>query len=280
MKPQEVEFWAREIIEVVIAKKRVEESRVELKAAWINADRAAPRLAGHANAARGENILWLMGVDDRNGTVTGVGSQECGSWFRGAEKYFDGSAPRLLVDVNVRVEDKTVVALYFETAFGAPYVVKNPSGGYPEFTVPWRVGTDIRAARREDLLRVLVPIRRLSSLLGELEFNYSIASAHPHSTSSPSFDTVGCPFRDEEFRKAMQDGAIATLQDDVKELVTKAYIGMGRANQLISQLMNQSMGAGSFRVSLQALSDSVKRVRGEIEAALDALRQHLSSDNS
>jgi len=46
----------------------------------------------------------------------------------------------------------TVVALYFETEKYAPFVVTNPQGGYIEFSMPWRDGTRLRAARREDLV--------------------------------------------------------------------------------------------------------------------------------
>ena len=58
----------------------------------------------------------------------------------------------------------TVVALYFETEKYAPFVVTNPQGGYPEFSMPWRDGTRLRAARREDLLRVLLPTIKLPSI--------------------------------------------------------------------------------------------------------------------
>ena len=57
MKPQEIELWARDIIESVLNGQPVEDSRVELKAEWLEAEKAAPRLGGHANASRGENIL-------------------------------------------------------------------------------------------------------------------------------------------------------------------------------------------------------------------------------
>ena len=42
-----------------------EDARVELKADWIDESKMARRLAGHANAANGEHVLWLFGVDEK-----------------------------------------------------------------------------------------------------------------------------------------------------------------------------------------------------------------------
>lgn len=63
------------------------------------------------------------------------------------------------------VVEKTVVALFFNTD-RSPFVVKNPVFGQPsagpvEREVPWREGTAVRTARREDLIRLLAPIRLL-----------------------------------------------------------------------------------------------------------------------
>jgi len=46
-----------------------EDFLVELKRDWIEKGKAARRIAGHANAARGENILWLIGVDEKQGVI-------------------------------------------------------------------------------------------------------------------------------------------------------------------------------------------------------------------
>jgi hypothetical protein len=61
-----------------------------------------------------------------------------------------------MLDLNIPVEDKTVVALYFETD-RAPFVVKVPQGGAVEREVPWREGTRVLSAKRAELLQILVP---------------------------------------------------------------------------------------------------------------------------
>ena len=222
MKSQEIELWARDIVDSVLNRQTVEDSRIELKAKWIESEKAAPRLGGHANAARGENILWLIGVDERNNSLTNIDAKEKGDWYKKVEKCFDGFAPRLLDDVNFKVNGKAIVALYFDTSTESPYVVKNPKGGFPEYIVPWREGTDLRAARRENLLKLLVPNRRMSLLLGEVEFNKMVAR-----------NRFGCLFRDEEFFKAYQDGLIDTFPTDIKEKTINTYVKIGDVNQRI-----------------------------------------------
>ena len=63
MRRHEIEDWALRIIEQVESGQPNEDYRVELKAQWPDTREAARRIAGHANAAHGEPILWLIGVD-------------------------------------------------------------------------------------------------------------------------------------------------------------------------------------------------------------------------
>ena len=275
MKAQEIELWAREKIDAVRSNQPVEDSRVELKASWIDPDKAAPRLAAHANSARGEAILWIIGVDETKQALTNVEPRELTNWYTAIQKCFDGFAPALLDSVNFRVDDSTVVALYFDTEHGAPYVIKygKAGGGYPQFVVPWREGTGLRAARREDLLRILVPIRRLSSLINELDFNLAIARKCAASTSPDT--SWGALFHDSEFNKAVGDGAFAEIIYDVRRLVYDAYIAMGRANQVISGALNTPL-TGSQRGSLfNTARTEVINSLAPIEAAYKSLSGSL-----
>jgi len=261
---QEVEVWTREIVEAVVANQRIEDSRVELKSSWPEPRKAADRLAAHANAARGTPILWLIGVDEKNCKLTNVDPIELANWHKSVEKFFDGFGPQLLIDANVRISDDTVVALYFETEQGAPFVVEYTRGSYPQFVVPWREGTALRAATRADLLRILVPIRRLSGLIDELEVNLAIAQG------TPTIDSMGTLFREEEFHRVIQGGALSALPIDERQLVTSAYLGMNRANQLVTVTLavpSQHRQPIQLRDAWQAVKDC----RQPIEAACAAL---------
>lgn len=163
MRQAEIEFWALGVIATVSSGGRVEDGRVELKANWPDPIKAARRLAGHANAARGEEVLWLLGVDERKGVV-GVDADDLANWWSVTSSNFMGPAPAI-IPVSIPQGSATVLALLIETV-SAPFVVKNPAFGTPqggpvELEVPWREMTSIRSARHSDLIRLLVPQLKL-----------------------------------------------------------------------------------------------------------------------
>lgn len=168
MNKAQIESWALHVIDTVVAGYPSEDARVELKREWpTDIPRAARRLAGHANTARGDPILWLVGVDQTAGVI-GANHTDLATWWRQMQAQFDGVAPDL-VDVNVPAPGGvTVAALYFETD-RSPFVVLNPAFGTPgggaiQREVPWREGTAIRSAYRSDLIRLLVPLQKLPSV--------------------------------------------------------------------------------------------------------------------
>lgn len=164
MRKTELEAWVLNVIDRVVAGQPNEDARVELKRDWPEPGRAARRIAGHANAAGGDLILWIIGVDQTAGVI-GVNDLDVARWFSQVKAEFNELAPDLLLDLNVPVNGKTVVALLFETD-RAPFTVRNPvfgsaGGGPVELEVPWREGTSIRTARRSELLRILSPLEML-----------------------------------------------------------------------------------------------------------------------
>jgi hypothetical protein len=159
-----IEAQTRDIVERVVARKPVEGDRVELKSTWPEAAPGARRIAAHANAARGDPILWVIGVDEKRGLVPGAPAEEFSNWWVKVRAQFDeGSAPPVR-HLPVTTAYGEVVALAFDTD-RPPYVVKNPAHGKERgdpaaYEVPWREGASTRSAHRSDLLRVLVPAAR------------------------------------------------------------------------------------------------------------------------
>lgn len=163
MRKREIENWALKVIEQANAGHPSEDFTVELKSSWPeDYNKAARQIAGHANAARGDNVLWLIGVDQDKG-VTGAAYEEFADWYAKVEKEFSGLAPRA-IDVNVPSNDVTVVALLLETD-RAPFVVRDyrygTERGHVQWEVPWREGTSTRSATREDLLKLLTPVQKI-----------------------------------------------------------------------------------------------------------------------
>lgn len=169
MRSQDIEAWVLAIVDRLKANQPVEDSNVELKSKWSDRfDRMARRLAGHCNAARGEPVLWIIGIDEKSDKVVGAERSDLVKWLDAVRLHFDSLPPDLEKDMVVPVEDTSVVAMLFDTS-RAPYVVKNPANGQPgggpvEREVPWRDGTSVRSARREDLIRLLVPIHHLPAI--------------------------------------------------------------------------------------------------------------------
>jgi len=159
MKLHEIEVWARRILSRIADGGPLEDSLVELKSKWPSPRWHARQLAGHANAARGNPIMWLIGVDEKSG-VCGASENEAGDWYNQIKSEFDGGvAPAMTGPVSFDYAGHTVVAVVFSTT-RPPYVIKNPArdtekSGPFSLEVPWRDGTNTRSAGRAELLVVL-----------------------------------------------------------------------------------------------------------------------------
>jgi hypothetical protein len=150
----EVELLAQGILDRVERGQPAEDDAlVELKRDWpTDLGDAARRVAAHANSARGTEILWLIGVDERARSVVGATGVDPAKWFDQLRSHFESNwAPGVQV-VTVPRESVVVVALLFDTS-GAPFVVKQGD----RLEVPWRGSTQTRSARRAELLQLLVP---------------------------------------------------------------------------------------------------------------------------
>jgi len=169
MKLIEIESWALRILENVEKHLPVEDSAVELKTEWpTDHAKAARRLAAHANAARGQTILWLIGADEKKGEIVGANYQELSNWFSSIQSFFDGMIAPDLQSLNISYKTKTIVALCFET-LRAPYLVRNPafgktSGEPMEWEAPWREGTKTRSATRNELILILTTLGKMPKL--------------------------------------------------------------------------------------------------------------------
>ena len=163
---QQIEALALEIVDNIKSGAHVEDSLVELKADWPEPQKAARRIAGQANASRGEGIYWIVGVDESKG-VCKYTAKELSVWWSEVRSHFDGISPSL-IDVVVTTDDGPIQVLFFDVS-ASPFVVKNSAfgqmnAGPVQREVPWREATGIRSATREDLVRLLVPTQKLPSI--------------------------------------------------------------------------------------------------------------------
>lgn len=154
-----IEAWALGAVERVRSKLKIEDSRIELKREWPQPEKAARRLAGHANASQGSEILWIIGLDEVDGVI-GADASELSDWWSGMKSQFDGITPSM-TEVSIHTDGQIIWALAFDTS-RAPYVVRNPlfgkGPGAVSHEVPWREGSAVRSSLRNDLIRLLTPL--------------------------------------------------------------------------------------------------------------------------
>ena len=161
MNALQIESLAIDAIARLLSGKPNEDSRIEFKAKWPDLhQKAARQIAAHANAARGEPILWIIGVDQNAKDVIGVEQLEVSTWYEKIKSFFDDMHAPTLKDLNFAYDNKQVVALQFDTE-RFPFVVKYSN---EILEVPWREGTRTRSASRFDLLKLLIPLQYLPNL--------------------------------------------------------------------------------------------------------------------
>jgi hypothetical protein len=183
--------WAYEVVERVAKRLIVEDDLVEFKSAWIEPHKAARRIAAQANAARGEDFLWLVGIDPRKADpFVEIEAIDPDAWLREVATYFiDNHLPECGC-FQVSYNGKSVYAIAFGSS-DFPFLISlkklNQKGGHPEgiaeAELPWRTGTGARSATRQQILSLLYRIPPLpdievlgaeflpsESLLGTIDF--------------------------------------------------------------------------------------------------------------
>jgi len=158
LRPEQIELRVRQRLDRAKAGDHVEDSSIELKDQWPDPIKTARRLAAHANAARLEPIIWVIGAKD-DGTVSGAAKEDLASIWPAVEAEFeDRFAPELLRSDLIAYDSASVLAVTWVTN-RPPYVVKRSD----YFEVPWRDGTRVRSAKRHELLRMLTSTVTLPS---------------------------------------------------------------------------------------------------------------------
>ncbi len=181
MDRRRLEARVLDIVSRVVTGRRIEDDLIECKAAWSDPSKAARQLAAHANAARGADVIWVIGLDENASRVVTLGDTEPANWWAQVEKRFaDDVAPELRF-LRVPTEHGPVVCLHFETD-RSPYLVTVAASGGVDREIPWRTGTRTRSAKRSEVLSLLVEASSppLVELFGEeLVATHVAASRHP-----------------------------------------------------------------------------------------------------
>src|SRR5262249_9190577 len=103
-----------------------------------------------------------------------------------------------------------------------------------------------------------IDVGPLQAVINELEFNLTVMKY-------PNQQERGCLFRDAQFSRAISEGALWTLDDDLKASVIEAYVAIGRANQrVLAEIEQQPQAILTGKNSQQAtaaLSDVGAKIK-------------------
>lgn len=166
MNATQLEALVIQAIDALRAGANPEDDRIEFKRGWPGVEKAR-QLAAAANQARGESIIYVVGIDDKTGESYPLDGTDPATWWNQMEARFDEVAPDLVRHIGIQIsEGERVVALQFQTD-RAPYLVRVGADSGGQLEVPIRAGTRTRSAKRHELLRMLYPaatVPRLSAV--------------------------------------------------------------------------------------------------------------------
>jgi hypothetical protein len=113
----------------------------------------------------------------------------------------------------------------------------------------------------------------LQALIDELAFNHRIASR-------PGSQDQGGQFHDQQFRRAIEQGSIAILRDEIKDRVLDACAAMAAANHMIQAAWRHGKGTNLWAEGVNEAQRRIIEAAPRIEAASQALYDFLSSEPS
>lgn len=123
MRTQEVEIKVLDVVEAIRRGEKVEDDLVECKLDWPDVSKAR-QFAGLCNKARGSDVLLIIGLNEKTGSVHPLGSTDPATWWTSFQARFDEAPPNLTVHLRVAVGDgEFVTALAFDTS-RVPFLVK------------------------------------------------------------------------------------------------------------------------------------------------------------
>ncbi len=113
----------------------------------------------------------------------------------------------------------------------------------------------------------------LQALIDELAFNAKIATRAQSSEQ-------GGRFHDEEFRRAIQQGSVAILRDEIRESVLEAYATMAAANGTIQAAWLHPKGSSAWADGVNEAQRRILAAGPKIAATAQELLRFLGSEPS
>jgi hypothetical protein len=110
----------------------------------------------------------------------------------------------------------------------------------------------------------------LQALINELEFNLKVAE-------HPGYNQRGCPFKEDQFNRAIREGAIWGLDETVKSALLDAYRDMGAANKFTDAELHEDARTQITSRSVQQRNQQLMQgIAVKIQRAYDSLVAFVS----
>lgn len=111
----------------------------------------------------------------------------------------------------------------------------------------------------------------LQALLDELAFNEAVSRY-------PEHNRHGCRFYDQQFHRAIEQGGVAILRDDLRNAILEAYVLMGRANNWLTARTQHHPNSDAGASTGNRATDAIREAAPKIAAAEAALLKFLGSE--
>ena len=110
----------------------------------------------------------------------------------------------------------------------------------------------------------------LQALIDELEFNTNVAQR-----TDPK--DIGCLFQESQFHRAIKEGSISILVEELKAKILEAYTSIGMSNQLILAAINQPFG-NSRSIAINLAQEKILEAEPKIKSAKSELIKFLTNN--
>jgi hypothetical protein len=115
----------------------------------------------------------------------------------------------------------------------------------------------------------------LQALVDEIEYNLAVADFSES-------NVYGCPFRVEQFARAIGTGSIAILAQELKNSLYGAYVDVERANTLVvAAATKRAAGVSHSFSGVRGFDpiEAIRRCRASLQNALDQLLKFLGHEH-
>lgn len=109
----------------------------------------------------------------------------------------------------------------------------------------------------------------LQALIDELGFNEKVQSGT---------NNQGCKFRDQQLSRAIHEGSISILRDEIREGILDAYQAMGAANSAIESEWVQPRGSNAWATASNEAARRISEAKPKVAAARNELLKFLASE--